>query len=43
MLSAIQLMFIFAKTFGYVDWSWWFVLIPTFLWAFLIFVDTLSD
>lgn len=26
-----QLMFLFAKVFGFVTWSWWTILLPTFI------------
>lgn len=30
-LNLLTLIFVAAKLFGYVTWSWWFVFAPTFL------------
>lgn len=33
--SALTLLFIYLKLIGEIDWSWWFVLMPMYVGAFL--------
>lgn len=41
-VSGIQLLFVAAKLFGFIAWSWWLVFLPTITitlgWAFLFLV-----
>ena len=39
-LSILQLIFITLKLIGYIDWSWWWVLSPTWGLVLLIIVLT---
>lgn len=37
-LNLLTLIFVAAKVFGFIAWSWWLVFLPTIIWAGLIFV-----
>ncbi len=37
-LSLLTLLFIGAKLFGAIDWSWWLVLMPTIVELFIVLI-----
>jgi hypothetical protein len=35
MIQVIQIIFVIAKIFGTIDWSWWLVFVPTYIYIVL--------
>lgn len=38
MLSLLTILFVALKLTGYIDWSWWFVVMPTLIHATFVLV-----
>ena len=42
-MAAVIVIFICAKLFGVIDWSWWVTLSPFFVWLSIIFAALCYD
>lgn len=42
-LDGLQLIFIFLKLAGYIDWSWWLVLMPFWGFTTLLVINNLIN
>jgi hypothetical protein len=41
-IQAIQIIFVIAKIYGNIDWSWWLVFVPTYIYLVLTAIVTLA-
>ena len=38
LLSLLTILFVGLKLTGYIDWSWWFVVMPTLIHIFIVII-----